>query len=818
MSRFRLRSLLSCRNKNHSPALRQTRQQRKLKLELLESRNLLATFSWNVDADGNWNDAANWSLVSGALGVGYPNAVDDVAQFPAVITANRVVTIPTGVNVKAGTVSFDETNASYQIAGLGTLTLDVTSGNAAISLAGTNSVSHTISAKVSLSDTAQVTNNSSSVVNAIIISGAVSGAGGVIKAGTQPLTLSGGNSYGGSTTINAGQLSVFGGSAIPDSSAVTLANASGASLDLQANESIGTLAGGGASGGDISLNANTLTTNIATPATYAGVVSGTGGLTKLGSSSLTLSGANLYAGTTTVSGGTLLLGNPSALGSTAGATTIASGATVNLNGQSLSEPFNLNGQGVSTSGALINDSGTASTVSGTVALQTDASVGGTGTITFGAAIGESGGARSFTKTGTGQVNLNAANTYTGITTVQQGTLAYGINNAIASGPVTVTGSAAILALGSFTDTVGTVTVESGGRITGTGTLTSTGTFEMRDGTVNAILAGSGIPLNKTTSGTVTLTGASTYTGTTTVSAGRLLVNGSLDSAANVATASGVAILGGTGTVNGVVSIGNGGRVDPATALAGGVLTVNNNYLVSGTGAQFVDLNSASSFDQVRVTGASSTVTLSGTLSVNVNYPVNRGTKFKVIDNQSGNAVSGTFARLPEGATIVVADTYGFQVSYVGGDGNDVELTTVPVVTISLSPTSIAEDSLGQMTYRFYRTLDTLLTQVVNFSVSGTATYLSDYTVSSYATFDGVSGTVTIPAGQNSIPLFVTALNDTLVETDETVTIAVTPNAGYALISASTKTGTITDITDTASLSIAKISTLPPSQARTANSA
>ena len=78
------------------------------------------------------------------------------------------------------------------------------------------------------------------------------------------------------------------------------------------------------------------------------------------------------------------------------------------------------------------------------------------------------------------------------------------------------------------DSVGTVTLANGGSITGTGTsaLTSTGSFELQDGSVSAILAGSGIGLNKTGAGTVTLTGANTFSGATTLGAGVLNANAS----------------------------------------------------------------------------------------------------------------------------------------------------------------------------------------------------------------------------------------------------------------------------------------------------
>ena len=82
-----------------------------------------------------------------------------------------------------------------------------------------------------------------------------------------------------------------------------------------------------------------------------------GGLTKLGSGLLTLTGADTYTGPTTVSAGTLQL-NGGAFATTAGTYSIASGATL------ASEPF----QSARTAAALRNPSGT-TTFSGSGTLQ-----------------------------------------------------------------------------------------------------------------------------------------------------------------------------------------------------------------------------------------------------------------------------------------------------------------------------------------------------------------------------------------------------------------------------------------------------------------
>src|SRR5262249_53336689 len=142
---------------------------------------------------------------------------------------------------------------------------------------------------------------------------------------------------------------------------------------------------------------------------------------------------------------------------------------------------------------------------GSPTITTDAHV----TATINATLNGEGG---ITKKGTGTLVLSGMNTYTGLTTVTAGTLAEGVSNAISTGDLTMNGPTAIFDLGvNHSDSVGIVTLDGGGGITGTGTstLTSTGGFEMKSGTVSAILDGS-VALNKTTAGTVTLTGLNTY--------------------------------------------------------------------------------------------------------------------------------------------------------------------------------------------------------------------------------------------------------------------------------------------------------------------
>jgi hypothetical protein len=76
------------------------------------------------------------------------------------------------------------------------------------------------------------------------------------------------------------------------------------------------------------------------------------------------------------------------------------------------------------------------------------------------------------------------------------------------------------------------------------------------------------------------------------------------------------------------------------------------------------------------------VQLGGSLDLTgppMNLPL--GTTITLIDNQSSNAVSGTFSGLPEGAILGVGGE-SFVLSYIGGTGNDVVLTRVPELTVT----------------------------------------------------------------------------------------------------------------------------------------
>ncbi len=144
------------------------------------------------------------------------------------------------------------------------------------------------------------------------------------------------------------------------------------------------------------------------------VIAGGGSLTQSGGGITTLGRANTYTGGTFITGGTLRIGDEAALG-TAPAVFAAGHLTLNGAGATL----------FATASLSINDT--------TRGITLGAAGGGFGADTGVAlALGNAiTGGGAFIKSGAGTVSLAAANTYTGLTTINEGTLE--LNNATGGG-------------------------------------------------------------------------------------------------------------------------------------------------------------------------------------------------------------------------------------------------------------------------------------------------------------------------------------------------------------------------------------------------
>ena len=374
------------------------------------------------------------------------------------------------------------------------------------------------------------------------ISGVISGSGALVKQGAGTLTLSGANTYTGSTSINAGILNLGHASALGTSAGGTSV-ASGAALDLNGFSITGeslTIAGDGISSGgallnasataaawsgSVSMNADT-TINTAGDLTISGVLSGAHSLTKIGAGTLTLSGSNTYTGSTSINDGILKLADAAALGTSAGGTSVASGAALDLNGFSITgESLTIAGDGISSGGALLNASATAAAWSGSVSMNADTTINTAGDLTISGVLS---GAHSLTKIGAGTLTLSGANTYVGSTNINTGILSLGSADALGTGSAVVNnGTALDLAGYSLSNNLS---------LAGTG------------------ISGSGALFNSSASNTAAdVSGAISLTGDTLIQTnGALTISGSID-AATVGGASALTV-GHTNSGQGLISL------------------------------------------------------------------------------------------------------------------------------------------------------------------------------------------------------------------------------------------------------------------------
>jgi fibronectin-binding autotransporter adhesin len=616
-------------------------------------------------------------ISAGTLSVGSGSTTGSITGDVAnsgMLTFNRSNSLTYG-GIVSGTGAVTKSGAgTLTLTGANTYT-GVTTINAGTLSVGSGSTSGSIAGNVANSGT--LTFNRS---DALTYGGVVSGTGAVTKSGAGTLTLTGANSYDGTTTISVGSLNLQHATGLGSTVGATSV-ASGAALQLEGGITVGaealTLNGTGVGSTGALLNvsgdntyggaitrsgatttigstAGTLTLsgtmggNVATTFTGAGnitssgVISGTAAIAKSGAGTLTLTGANSYDGTTTISAGSVNLQNATGLGSTAGGTSVANNAALQLEGGITvgAEALTLTGTGVSGTGALLNVSGdntfggaitrggattigsTAGTLtlSGTMGGNVATTFTGAGNITSSGVISGTG---AVTKSGAGTLTLSGANTYTGLTTVSEGTLLYGASDVISTGAVTVNGATAILDLGANqSDSVGTVTLQGGGQINGSGTstLTSTGTFAMQSGSVSAILAGSGA-FNKTTADTVTLSGANTYTGLTTVSDGTLLYG-----ASNVISTGGVTVNGATAILD--LGANQSDSVGTVTLRGGGQINGTGTSTLTSTGTFAMESGSVSAIlagSAALTKSTANTVTLSGANTYTGGTTVSAGT-------------------------------------------------------------------------------------------------------------------------------------------------------------------------------------------------
>lgn len=465
--------------------------------------------------------------------------------------------------------------------------------------------------------TLQLAGTGTGLASGIISNGSATFIPAVAKNDAGTWTLSGANTYSGTTGVNSGTLKLGNPRALGDGIGGTSVSA-GAKLDLNGQTGVvesltlggGTLANDSATAASLASGVTTLAltaggTHATLPAvTITGSGSGAAATATLGvtAASFTITGGTTVyfaAPTVTISGGG---------GTGATATAVLTGGVV--------------------SGITITKAGTGFTTAPAIAFS-----GGTVT-TAGTNPSGTGNAANFTVSA-----LTLTTSGSGYTTVPSVSFGSG------------TGTSATAQLSSTTLTAASI-------VGGSGNLTIS----------NAISGG--FTLTKSGTGTVTFAGPNIHAGTT-ITDGRLILSGSTSGPVTVSGG----VFQGTGAVVGNVTV-NGGIHAPGNSA--GIMTVTGNYSLPAAGTLQVEVNGAAAgtqHDQLKIQGAASAVSLAGTLDLIAAPALATGSTFILVDNAGTSPVSGTFANLPQAAEFY-EDGQWWRISYTAGTGNDVALTRI----------------------------------------------------------------------------------------------------------------------------------------------
>lgn len=532
-----------------------------------------SSFTWNSSSSGDWGNSTKWA--GGAAPSGNANIFFNVTSSGGAVTAtnNLTLTSVTGLTVNS------TNNRTITLLGNG-FTLD---GN--INMLNSSRIFNIGSSSqnmgnITLSRNISITTNETSTIN---FNGNLTDSTSnynINKLGGGLLTFNATVDISGILSVSNGTVrlgATEGVAAGSISSAASLSLSGPGRFDL--NEGTQTFASLSGTGGNITLGAGTLTINQASDSVFSGIISEGGSFVKTGSGTLTLNGSNTYTGSTTISGGTLQIGND--------------GTTGNL----------------STSSSITNNGDLVFRRSNEISQGTN----------FANAISGSG---NLTQSGSGNLILASGNTYTGVTTLNSGTLSF---SAIANG--------------GLASAIGQSSSNAGNLVLNGGTLRYTGSSDQTDRGFTVGSGGASLEVNSA-GATLRFTGGVSGTGLLTkTGAGTLELVG--NTIAGPVTVSAGA-LAGNPTINGLVTLNSGASLVPGDGVGGfGTLTAGAGLTLNSGGNVLMDIsNTSGSSDSIAVSGS---LIYGGTLALNISGMMPSGVFTNTYNLFTGSAGSGDFS-------------------------------------------------------------------------------------------------------------------------------------------------------------------------------
>ncbi|RQO41182.1 autotransporter outer membrane beta-barrel domain-containing protein [Variovorax sp. KBW07] len=578
-------------------------------INLINSKGASLDF-WDGSDPGKYNDGAAGGG-SGTWRLGSPH--DGWADAEGKLNASWKQDGFAMFGGKAGTVTVDNGGGNVSIGGAQFFADGYVVGGNALTLGLANTV-------VKVGDGTASGAGMKATIDAVL-----TGTGGLVKDDMGTLVLKGANNYTGGTQVKAGVLQ-------------------GNTTSLRGNI----------------VNDAVVTFDQPVDGSFAGMMSGTGSLRKIGGGELLITTANSYGGGTLIDEGTVNTAVTGALGS--GNVRVAGGAGLVFSGNA--DPGSLTittaprgngarggfvafaGSGSAARTAFVNDAdGTLDITGVTAGGMAIGSLAGGGRVLLGGKVLTtgtldtstevsgviSGAGGSLVKVGTGALTLSGANTYTGGTALRQGRLNVGHSQALGTGTLTMDDDTTL----GFS--ANGVTIANAIKLTGNNDpIIDTGAF---DGALNGGISGGGF-ITKQGTGTLTLSGSNTYTGATNVAQGTLKA-GAVNtlSAVSAHSVAAGATLDLAGFNQSVASLANSGTVSLVSGTPGSTLTVNGPYVGNnGVLKLGAALNGSGPSDRLVLDGA--TAVASGKTTVQITNigglgALTSGNGIEVITAQNG---------------------------------------------------------------------------------------------------------------------------------------------------------------------------------------